>query len=112
MLNVSGLIVIPQEPSTLITRAGNGSFISFKAVTESSSKDKEVKHNYWNCSVFIPAEEADHWAEVYLAPGTVLYVQHAAAISLQSPDGKYLNTKIQIDRFKIKKLEVPFWFKE
>lgn len=113
MLNISGLMVIPKEPAIVCTSAPSGGFfISFKGVTETVSSNKESKFNYWNCSVYVPDDtEQDKWIQNYLEPGNVLYIEHAAAISLSSPDGKYYNTKIQLDRFRVKKLEIPFWVK-
>jgi hypothetical protein len=112
-LNVSGMIVIPQEPKLEIVKpeSGSGYFLNFQAVTQGKAKTQKVEYQYWNCSVWIPDIELPKWEE-NLVSGQVFYVEHATAISIPVMDGKYHNVKIKLDHNFIKKLTKPLWQKD
>lgn len=111
MLSITGLLAIPQEPKVNIVKpeSSSGFFINFQGVSPGKSNNGQTEYHYWNCMVWVPEDELEKWEKTYLIPGSILFLEHATAISIPTQDGKYFNFKVKLDHHKTKKLVKPVW---
>ena len=102
MLNIHGVVRIPNECNLAVTPYKGGAYFSFKVF----SQDAHQKSYYYNCSMFIPTEEISIWEEK-VKPGNIFIIEFANIDSFTKDDWNmtYHTVKLQRQHFKLMKVK-------
>ncbi len=104
MLNVSGLIAIPEDPQFKTTKTSSGFYLNFVIV----SQDEDKNFHRYQANMWVAENELDEW-EKKIETGNVFILHHGQWKMKDYSGGKYPIPSVQIDRRHFKKLRKAMW---
>lgn len=108
MLQVSGFIGISGKFPIEEVTGDKGTFFNFTAAAPDPDTGKVT---YYNASMWVPSNELNKWREA-LKGGNTFHLQLGYWAMQEYEGGKYPIPKLKIQRYSLKPMAVPYWYKQ
>ena len=112
MLEVSGLVVIPENHQLRESPAGTGVYLNFNACSSENRGQERIRHRF-QISMWIPADELPSWREK-ITPGSVFHIRHAdlsAEIRIKD-DKEVAYPQVKANHKYVRKMKVAMWYQD